>query len=50
MKETGQGTSKKALKVSGFRARISTKNGRKILKQRRFKGRKLLTIKKYGKV
>lgn len=38
-KNTLNGTKRKALKVSGFRARIATKAGRKILKQRRKKGR-----------
>lgn len=38
-KNTLNGTRKKAIKTSGFRARIATKNGRKILKKRRSKGR-----------
>ena len=32
------------LKVSGFRARMATAQGRKTIKNRRKKGRKLLTI------
>lgn len=32
------------LKLSGFRARMATSQGRKTLKNRRKKGRKLLTI------
>ena len=32
------------LKLSGFRARISTPQGRKIIRNRRKKGRKNLTI------
>lgn len=32
-------------KLSGFRARMATSNGRKIIKNRRKKGRKCLTIK-----
>ena len=32
-------------KLSGFRARMSTAQGKKILKNRRKKGRKCLTIK-----
>jgi large subunit ribosomal protein L34 len=44
-KHTLNGSKRKAVKTSGFRARISTKNGRKILKQRRQKGRKhLVTV------
>lgn len=44
-KNTLNGTKRKALRTSGFRARLSTKNGRKILKLRRQKKRKqLVTI------
>ena len=32
------------LKVSGFRARMATPEGRKTIKNRRKKGRKLLTL------
>jgi ribosomal protein L34 len=32
------------LKLSGFRTRMSTSQGRKIIKNRRKKGKKLLTI------
>lgn len=32
------------LKVSGFRARMSSANGRKIIKNRRRRGRKILAI------
>jgi len=38
-KNTLNGRRKKAIKVSGFRARLASKNGRKILKKRRSKGR-----------
>ena len=34
------------LKVSGFRARMSTAQGRKVIRKRRQKGRKQLAIKK----
>jgi large subunit ribosomal protein L34 len=43
-KHTLTGTKKKAIKTSGFRARRATKSGRKILKNRRKKGRWRLTL------
>lgn len=43
-KHTLNGTRRKVLKTSGFRARIQTKAGRKILRNRRRKGRWKLTI------
>ncbi len=43
-KHTLNGRRKKVIKTSGFRARLSTKSGRKILKNRRKKGRWKLTI------
>nr|QOU10691.1 ribosomal protein L34 [Poteriospumella lacustris]QOU10696.1 ribosomal protein L34 [Poteriospumella lacustris] len=43
-KHTLNGTKRKALRTSGFRARIATKSGRKILKKRRDKGRAKLAI------
>ena len=43
-KFTLNGSRLKAIKVSGFRARIATKTGRKILKNRRIKGRWKLCI------
>lgn len=44
MQRTLQGTRRKRQKVSGFRARMSTPGGRKVLKSRRAKGRKRLAI------
>nr|YP_009675045.1 ribosomal protein L34 [Rhizochromulina marina]QDH81896.1 ribosomal protein L34 [Rhizochromulina marina] len=38
------GTKRKATRVSGFRARMKTKNGKKVIKLRRRKGRKKLSI------
>lgn len=38
-KHTLTGRKKKAKKISGFRARNETKNGKKVLKNRRKKGR-----------
>jgi large subunit ribosomal protein L34 len=43
-KHTLNGRKRKAIKVSGFRARLASKNGRKILKKRRSKGRWKLAI------
>lgn len=43
-KHTLNGTRKKVIRKSGFRARLATKSGRKILKNRRRKGRWKLTI------
>ncbi len=48
-KSTLNGTRAKAIKISGFRARTSTKKGCNILKQRRLKGRKKLAISGYKK-
>nr|YP_002327582.1 ribosomal protein L34 [Vaucheria litorea]ACF70999.1 ribosomal protein L34 [Vaucheria litorea] len=43
-KQTLNGTNRKIIRVSGFRARMQTKTGRKILNKRRIRGRKKLTI------
>jgi large subunit ribosomal protein L34 len=43
-KRTLGGTNRKAIRVSGFRARMQTKNGRKVIKNRRARGRKKLSI------
>jgi large subunit ribosomal protein L34 len=43
-KHTLNGRRRKVIKVSGFRARLSTKMGRNILKKRRSKRRWKLTI------
>ena len=44
MKNTLNGTLRKVIKTSGFRARLATKSGRKILKKRRSRGRHRLAI------
>jgi large subunit ribosomal protein L34 len=43
-KFTLNGSRLKAIKVSGFRARLATQSGRNILKNRRRKGRKRLSL------
>jgi large subunit ribosomal protein L34 len=43
-KNTLNGTKIKAIKTSGFRARLSTKRGRKILNRRRRTGRHKLAL------
>ena len=43
MKRTLEGTKAKRQNVSGFRARMATAGGRKVLAARRAKGRKALS-------
>ncbi|MDX1918702.1 MAG: 50S ribosomal protein L34 [Candidatus Caenarcaniphilales bacterium] len=44
MKRTLEGTRRKRQRVSGFRARMATPTGRRVLRRRRSRGRAKLAI------
>ncbi|MCH2226297.1 MAG: 50S ribosomal protein L34 [Candidatus Caenarcaniphilales bacterium] len=44
MKQTLGGTSRKRKKTSGFRARMASPTGRRVLKRRRARGRKAISL------